>query len=338
LTVSKSQFVSPDINNALEMRDLAAAFDAGRLLAMPTETVYGLAAPVNRPDLVERIFELKGRPASNPLIVHVASIDQARACVAHWPELASHLAHEFWPGPLTLVLPRSSLISDRVTAGQPTVALRMPDHPVALALIRALDCPVVAPSANGFTRLSPTSAADVAEAFDEKDVLVLDGGPCQVGIEPSIVFLDESSKNACLLRPGQIDRAKIERSLLPGWQLVGSDSERGSEGARAPGSMLIHYRPRKPLRVSVVSGATASASFKDRLRGDPATCLVDLDDWPDTAARSLYASLREADRKPGDYIDIVVQATWLKAPQWEGVLNRLQKAASSWNDFTGEKL
>jgi L-threonylcarbamoyladenylate synthase len=318
------------------MREIAAAFAAGRLIAIPTETVYGLAAPINRPDLIERIFELKGRPASNPLIVHVASIDQARGCVAQWPRLADHLAHEFWPGPLTLVLPRSSLISDRVTAGQPTVALRMPEHPLALALIKALDCPVVAPSANRFTRLSPTAAADVAEAFDEQAVLVLDGGRCRIGIESSIVALDESSKRVRLLRPGQIDRATIERSLLPGWQLVGPDDERGNDGARAPGNMRIHYRPSKPLRVTVVSGAPESARLKVRLRGDPTTCLVELDDQADKAARSLYASLRDADRRPGVYIDIVIPAAWQDAVAWEGVLNRLKKAASSWRNFTGE--
>jgi len=317
------------------MRKLNAVFDEGRLIAMPTETVYGLAAPVNRPDLIERIFEIKGRPASNPLIVHVASIDQARRCVAHWPVLADHLAREFWPGPLTLVLERSSLISDRVTAGQRTVALRMPDHPMALALINALDCPLVAPSANRFTRLSPTSAADVAKVFDKQEVLVLDGGPCQVGIESTILALDESSKAVRLLRPGQIDRASIERSLLPGWRLVRSEAEQADHGPQAPGSTLVHYRPSKPLRVTLVSDSIERERLETRLKEDRSSCLVELGDQADRAARSLYAALRAADAQSGHFIDIVILSSCQEEPQWEGVVNRLKKAASDWRDLSG---
>jgi len=333
--VPEDQILTSGSCDPVEMRELKAVFDQGRLIAMPTETVYGLAAPVNRPDLIERIFEIKGRPANNPLIVHVANIDQARRCVDHWPALADHLAREFWPGPLTLVLQRSSLICDRVTAGQHSVALRMPDHPMALALINALDCPLVAPSANRFTRLSPTSAADVAKVFDEQDVLVLDGGPCQVGIESSILALDESSKTVRLLRPGQIDRATIEQSLLPGWQLLRSDGAQTDQPPQAPGSTLVHYRPDKPLRVTLISDATKRRVLETSLREDPSSCLVELGDQADSAARSLYGALRDADARSGRFIDIVILASWQEESQWEGVVNRLKKAASDWQDLSG---
>jgi L-threonylcarbamoyladenylate synthase len=311
------------------MRALCAAFDQGRLIAMPTETVYGLAAPVNRPDLVERIFELKGRPASNPLIVHVSDIKQAKRCVASWPALADVLAEAFWPGPLTLVLPRSALISDRITAGQPTVALRMPNHPAALALIEALGCPVVAPSANLFTRLSPTTAADVAEVFHEGSVLVLDGGTCQVGIESTIVSLDEASRTVWWLRPGQIDREAIKDHLPPGWRLSAPD-QAIERKLRAPGDMVIHYRPAKPLRVTVAEDADRLAEVKTALLDDADTTVVELGDEPEQAARELYASLRAADARPGRTIDLVIPARWENEAAWEGVLNRLRKSATTW--------
>jgi len=332
--VGKNMPVMPDIRNAEQLRELCAAFDDGRLIAMPTETVYGLAAPIDRPDLVERIFELKGRPPSNPLIVHVASVDQARGCASRWPALADSLAEAFWPGPLTLVLPRAQAVSDRITAGQDTVALRMPDHPVALALIEALGRPVVAPSANLFTRLSPTSAGDVAEVFDARSVLVLDGGPCQVGIESSIVLLDEPSRIAWWLRPGQIDRDTLTRHLPEKWRLL-SPNQAPDPGRRAPGDMLIHYRPNKSLRVTVAHSSEARAQKLAALADDSDTCLVDLDSRPDVAARGLYAALRRADGQPGRFIDVVIPASWERDAAWEGVLNRLKKSASSWSAVSG---
>ncbi|MFW5816268.1 MAG: L-threonylcarbamoyladenylate synthase [Wenzhouxiangella sp.] len=322
--------VRPDPADQAQMRQLAAAFDQGRLIAIPTETVYGLAAPIDRPALIERVFALKGRPADNPLIVHVASRAQARRCVDHWPALAEALAERFWPGPLTLVLPRSSRISDRITAGQDTVALRMPDHPLALALIEALDSPVVAPSANLFTRLSPTSAADVAEVFSAEDVLVLDGGQCRVGIESTIVAVDEAARTLWWLRPGQIDQARL-RALLPaGWRLSRPAQSPG-ERVAAPGSMAIHYRPHKPLRVTVGANQDEVKRLVSRLRADPDSALVELPDEPARAARELYAALRRADARQERFIDLVLAADCLAAPGWEGVVNRLRKSASSWS-------
>lgn len=313
------------------MGQLAGAFDQGRLIAIPTETVYGLAAPIDRPELIDRIFALKGRPAENPLIVHVAGRAQARRCVDRWPALAETLAEQFWPGPLTLVLPRSSRISDRITAGQDTVALRMPDHPLALALIETLDTPVVAPSANLFTRLSPTSAGDVAEVFSADDVLVLDGGRCRVGIESTIVAVDEAARTLWWLRPGQIDQAGLRALLPPGWRLSSPAQNDPGERLAAPGSMVIHYRPHKPLRVTLGANQDEVKRLVSRLRAEPRSALVELPDQPDLAARELYAALRRADALPGRFIDLVLPADCLAEPAWEGVVNRLRKSASAWD-------
>ncbi|MFP4208109.1 MAG: L-threonylcarbamoyladenylate synthase [Wenzhouxiangella sp.] len=320
----------PDIADPAAMRRLAGVFDQGRLIAMPTETVYGLAAPIDRPELVERIFELKRRPPDNPLIVHIASRAQARRCVAAWPALAETLADAFWPGPLTLVLPRAPIVSDRITAGQDTVALRMPDHPVALALIEALDRPVVAPSANLFTRLSPTRAADVAAVFGADEVLVLDGGPCQVGIESTIVAVDEPARTLWWLRPGQISRDRLAALLPVGWRLTTPADQATVPDLAAPGSMAIHYRPGKPVRVTVVGDSGRLGELTKNLQADPATMAIDLPDQPETAARALYAMLRQADAGPGQFIDLVLPAEVLDQPAWEGVVNRLRKSASSW--------
>jgi L-threonylcarbamoyladenylate synthase len=320
----------PDIADRAQMQRLAGAFDQGRLIAIPTETVYGLAAPIDRPELIERIFELKGRPCDNPLIVHVASVEQARRCCASWPDLAATLAERFWPGPLTLVLPRSAVISDRITAGQDTVAVRMPDHPVALALIAAADSPVVAPSANLFTRLSPTSAPDVAEVFSPADVLVVEGGQCRVGIESTIVAVDEAAQTLWWLRPGQIDQDQL-RALLPsGWRLRGAVRKTYPGHLATPGSMAIHYRPNKSLRVTVASNEDEVKRLQERLRDDSGTALVKLPDEPGAAARELYAALRRADARPGGFIDLVLPARYLAEAAWEGVVNRLRKSASTW--------
>ncbi len=308
--------------------DPRAVFAAGRLIALPTETVYGLAAPIDRPDLVARIFELKGRPASNPLIVHVGSIEQARSCVSQWPELAQRLAERFWPGPLTLVLPKAAHISDAITAGQPTVALRMPDHPLALAILNASPAPLVAPSANLFTRLSPTRAEDVRAVFEPADVEVVDGGPCRVGIESTILGLDIDTRTLRWLRPGQISQSDITAELPPGWKLK-VISERSKEAIDVtPGRMQEHYRPAKPLTV-VISERSAETVFSDVGAG---WRLVSLPQEASAAARQLYRALREADQDHVARLGLCLPPCCLDQPPWEGVVNRLRKAASQWHD------
>jgi L-threonylcarbamoyladenylate synthase len=304
------------------MPDPNAVFASGRLIGLPTETVYGLAAPIDRPDLVERIFTLKGRPPSNPLIVHVGSLDQARACVRQWPPLADQLAGRFWPGPLTLVLPKADHISDVITAGHDTVALRMPDHPIALAILKASSSPLVAPSANLFTRISPTRAEDVRAVFSAADVEVIDGGPCRVGIESTIVAIEQARQRVIWLRPGMISRQQIEAELPGGWQLV----EPGLANDRAaPGRMREHYRPGKPLMVRVVREEAGSSASEDGR-----FTRIALPDQADQAARELYRCLREADAGPGEWLLIELPAERLIDPLWAGIVNRLRKAASEW--------
>ncbi len=304
------------------MIDPNAVFDSGRLLALPTETVYGLAAPIDRPDLIARVFALKGRPPSNPLIVHVGSVDQARACAAEWSDMADHLARRFWPGPLTLVVPRAESISPVITAGQDTVALRMPNHPVALALLKASRVPVVAPSANLFTRLSPTCAADVAAAFSAEDVEIVDGGRCEVGIESTIVAVDETRQTVTLLRPGMVGSEALASSLLPGWQWINAVQSEAELSAIAPGRMREHYRPVKPLTVDCRAQAPRSTP--------EGAVTVSLPPDARDAARALYRRLREADQQDGCSLYLRLPPTALSDPSWAAILNRLRKAASHW--------
>src|SRR3954447_6536010 len=196
-----------------DLRRAAELLRAGRLVAFPTETVYGLGANALDADAVDRIFAAKGRPASSPLIVHVDSVEMAQTLVSEWPPIASELAARFWPGPLTLVLPKRALVPDRVTAGLDSVGLRMPAHPVAVALIREADIPLAAPSANRFTELSPTTAEHVRCALGDAIDLILDGGPCTVGIESTVLSL--TGGLPVLLRPGMVTQAQIESVVGP---------------------------------------------------------------------------------------------------------------------------
>jgi len=306
--------------------DPQAVFAVGRLLALPTETVYGLAAPIDRSELIERVFLLKGRPMDHPLIVHVGSVEQARSCSASWPDAAESLSQAFWPGPLTLVLPKSGRISDAITAGQPTVALRMPDHPLALELLEAAGIPLVAPSANRFTRLSPTRAGDVTASFSRQDVEVVDGGPCQIGIESTIVALDPEQRTASLLRPGMISVAAIADALPPEWQIVEQDVRAG----RGPGQMAVHYRPDRPLRVEVLLDQAARDARLAALRTTPDQLPIDLPAAADQAGRLLYSSLRQGEESEAGELVVLLILTELDDPAWSGIINRLKKAASSW--------
>jgi L-threonylcarbamoyladenylate synthase len=220
---------------AISIPEAAALIRAGELVAFPTETVYGLGANALDADAVAKIYALKERPATSPLIVHADSVESARKLASHWPAEAESLAQEYWPGPLTLVLPKAANIPDIVTAGLGTVGIRVPNHPVALDLIRASGVPIAAPSANKFMQLSPTAAQHVREAFGDA-VPVLEGGSCRVGIESTVVAMDATGKIR-LLRPGMISFAEIEHAAMP---------EPDSPHA-APGMHLRHYSPRTPL-------------------------------------------------------------------------------------------
>ena len=218
---------------SLTVAEAAAKIRAGGVVAFPTETVYGLGANALDAQAVAKIFDLKGRPSNIPLIVHVASMEQAKELVAEWPSLADELAARWWPGPLTLVLPKKSLIPDIVTAGLATVGIRIPAHPMALELLNAAQVPIAAPSANKFTQLSPTSVAHVRAAFGDA-LDILEGPPSIIGIESTVVAIENG--RAKLLRPGMISLGEIERiTVNPG------------AAHPSPGMHERHYCPRTPL-------------------------------------------------------------------------------------------
>lgn len=227
----------------------AEVIRAGGLVAFPTETVYGLGANALHAEAAARIYEAKGRPAANPIIVHVTDTDSARQIVAVWPEEAERLAERFWPGPLTLVLPRRDSVPDLVTAGGPTVGVRAPAHPVAQALIKAAGVPIAAPSANRSTGISPTRAEHVLKELHDRIELVLDGGPTPGGLESTV--LDLSSKPPRILRPGPVSPAEIEAAIGP--VALGGESA-GRAPLRSPGMMPRHYAPCVPLELALGGG------------------------------------------------------------------------------------
>jgi L-threonylcarbamoyladenylate synthase len=245
--------VDPDAPDAAALARAAALLRGGGLVAFPTETVYGLGVNALDAAAVGRLFAAKGRPAQNPLIVHVAKAAQVLELAEEWPDAAARLATRFWPGPLTLVVHKRAVVPDAVTAGGPTVALRMPAHPVALGLLRAAALPVAAPSANRSSTISPTRAEHVLRSLDGRIDLVLDGGPTPGGIESTVV--DVTTQPPRLLRPGLVTPADLEALL--GQISRPEEMAEGAEAARSPGMMRRHYAPSVPLEC-VEAGAAAA--------------------------------------------------------------------------------
>jgi L-threonylcarbamoyladenylate synthase len=276
---------------------------AGRLVAFPTETVYGLGANALDPAAVQRIFEAKGRPLSSPLIVHVVGVAAARELASEWPDAAERLAERFWPGPLTIIVPKKALVPDVVTAGLPSVGVRMPAHPVALELLRAVQIPLAAPSANRFTQLSPTTAEHVRAGLGDAVDLILDGGPCAVGIESTVISLVGTRPR--ILRPGMVSRPEIE-AVIGAVELGG--------GAESPGQHPKHYSP----RTRIVLGDSPAEGRGIRL---------DFSNMPGDAAayaEKLYGRLHELDTEGLDWIAIELPPD---SPEWVGVRDRLTRAA-----------
>lgn len=226
-----------------ELHKAAEILQRGGLVAIPTETVYGLAANALDPLAVARIFAAKDRPFFDPLIVHLAEAGWWRRVVSDFPPLARRLADRFWPGPLTLILPKSKDVPDLVTSGMPTVGIRVPDHPLTQQLLRLADIPVAAPSANPFGRLSPTTAEHVRQQLGNRIDLILDGGPCRVGVESTIVQV--LGDQATLLRPGGISLEEIEELIGP----IGRASASLQNQPTAPGMLDSHYAPRTKLKI-----------------------------------------------------------------------------------------
>ena len=300
---------------ATEKAVVAAAklLQSGLLVGMPTETVYGIAADALNVEAVHATFDAKGRPSDNPLIVHVASQEQAKELVLEFPPDAEVLASRFWPGPLTMVLTKGRSVPGEVTAGLDTVAVRMPNHPVALRLIELAGTPVSAPSANKFMSLSPTTAQMIAPDIERHLAMILDGGACKVGIESTV--LDLTHLEPTILRPGDIGRDQIERAL---GKPVRSSS---SDARRSPGMYPRHYAPR--ARVQIVERVAADQPGLV-IRGPATPGQVQMQDNAQEYAAELYRSLQELDAKRPAVI-------YVEAPpddeQWHAVWDRLKKAA-----------
>ncbi len=314
------------------IRRAAEVIRAGGLVAFPTETVYGLGANALNADAVAGIFTAKGRPSTNPLIVHVSGptelmpasdVTEVLNVASAWPETAARLAARFWPGPLTLVVPKRDSVPDIVTAHGPTVAVRCPNHPVARALIRAAGPPLAAPSANRSTELSPTRAEHVLKSLNGRIDLLLDGGPCSGGLESTVV--DVVGEFPRLLRPGLITVPMLEE--VCGRVEVGVQSE---GVARSPGQMVKHYSPRTPLVL------TEDADAEHRRLMELGFRVISLgydliydykfiSDDPEEYAADLYAALHELDN--GRYDRIVIEMP-PDTPEWAAVRDRLTRAAA----------
>lgn len=297
---------------------------SGGLVAMPTETVYGLGARALDPVAVARIYAAKQRPASSPLIAHVDSIEQARSLLDAWPTTAQQLAEAFWPGPLTLVLPKAAHVPDALTGGGPRLGVRLPAHPIALALIRALGEPIAAPSANRFMQLSPTRADHVARGLGDAVDLILDGGDCAYGIESTVVRLEP--QGATLLRPGAIPAALIEQVLGNPLARLGSVTASTGEAQDSPGLHQRHYAPRTPMFIwqtgqTLPPGRGALLALSSS--PPPQVHHVHMPLEPGAYAHRLYADLHALDDVGLDWI--AVEAPPVGA-NWAAVHDRLQRA------------
>ena len=318
------------------IEEAARRIQAGALVGFPTETVYGLGADASSDAAVAGIFAAKGRPADHPLIVHVASASQVGDYASELPPFAQRLMSAFWPGPLTVILPRKPGVAAAAAGGQNSIGLRCPAHPVALAFLKACNTGVAGPSANRFGRVSPTTAQHVAQEFGD-ELLVLDGGPCQVGIESSIV--DCTRGRPVLLRPGVLTRDQLQAACgEPVLDKQDAQAEAGST-PRASGTLEAHYAPNAKVRLM---DARALQTALDVLGADAAhiavyarsvprigSAKVLVRRMPDDAlatAQQLFAVLRDFDAQGARLI-------WIETPPadmaWDGVRDRLGRAAAS---------
>lgn len=315
-----------------EIREAANLLAAGKVVAFPTETVYGLGADASNPEAVRRIFEIKGRPADHPVIVHLSHPDQLSEWAVDIPDEAYQLAERFWPGPLTIILKRNKRVPNEVTGGQDTVGLRIPAHPVALALLRKFGGGISAPSANRFGRISPTNAQHVLEDLGEELEMIVDAGPCLIGLESAIVNL--SGPEPMLLRPGSLTVKELEAALdgkniaLPDRNVI----------LRAPGMRASHYAPRTPFAVidaaelpetliklltrgETVAVMTVTATAKSWPKG---VTLRSMPPSPSDYACEMYSVMRKLDTEGFDRIVAVAPPDSIA---WSAVMDRLTRAA-----------
>lgn len=315
--------VTPEsINHAAEL------LRQGRLVAFPTETVYGLGADASNPEAIAKIFAAKGRPADHPLIVHIAGAEQIHAWAETVPEAALRLAEAFWPGPLTIILNKKAEVSSALTGGQNTVALRVPANPVALQLLQAFGGGIAAPSANRFGHISPTQASHVAEELDDSVACILDGGPCSVGVESTII--DLSDDYPTILRPGRITRSQLKAVLQTEIRLSTQTK------IRAPGMMAVHYAPNTmallcpaDTLIAMIDDLCAKGknigilAFSPAIASAPCRHLIRLPEQVAHYEAALYSALRELDNRQLDTI-LIEQPPDDEA--WAAVNDRLSKA------------
>lgn len=353
LKKTRHLWVDPGHPEPAVIKAAAEVIRAGGTVAFPTETVYGLGANALDPEAVKKIFQAKGRPRGNPLIVHVAAIRQARELVANWPLAADVLARKLWPGPLTVILPRAPVIPDEVTSGLSNVALRVPAHPIALALIEASETPLAAPSANLSGRPSPTQAAHVWTDLAGKIDLILDGGPADLGVESTI--LDLSGPCPVLLRPGGIAREEIEKIIQTQVEIhpavLGGKFE-GEEGelAPCPGTKFKHYAPEACVLMVMGSPEEQVIKIKNYLIANPGSrvgVLATVENFPaykespvppaylavlgprnhfEEIATRLFGALRACDQAG---VDVVLVETIPAVGIGLAVMNRLRRAAEN---------
>ena len=339
--------ILPTHTEALFREAVARAVEllaAGEPVALPTETVYGLAANALDAKAVARVFAIKDRPAQNPVIVHAAGVEMARRCVSSWPAVADKLASIFWPGPLTLVMPRSPEIPNIVTAGGPTVGVRWPSHPFIQEVIRCCGFPLAAPSANPASAVSPTTAMHVWKSLGGKIPLIIDGGPSQVGIESTVV--DLSSPSPRVLRPGMIDEASLRPVLemeRGGWSKeTGHRPPSAEEPVRSPGQLARHYAPKAKLvvrewrdeadlklQIANLNYPIIAAHIIVHTRipvGEGFGRVSVLPRTPEAFARAIYSELHRSDEEGAE---IIVVEALPDQESWRGIRDRLRRAAVS---------
>lgn len=310
----------------LAIKEATQILEGGGLVAMPTETVYGLAADASNEDAISKVFSLKGRPSDRPLIVHIGQSEWLERWACEIPSYAHALIKAFWPGPLTLVLPKQRGVSTKVTGGQSTVAVRVPNHPVALALLQSFGKGLVAPSANRYGHISPTSASDVTAEFGDEIPLILDGGSCEVGIESTIVSC--LSEGPRILRLGSISPQALA-------SVLGRSVEVGSEEAVVvPGQVLSHYAPKTPTRrwtkgdqsdpnLHFVDQKVGFLGFFDPPIGVEQAIVLPLD--PVKAGAALYRSLRLLDEAG---LNLILVAEPPIEDEWDAIRDRMQRASA----------
>ena len=341
---SNSPFIEPPTDENVSRA--VASLRAGEAIGLPTETVYGLAADASNGDAVNKIFSAKGRPASHPLIVHVASAAAAKAWAADWPEAADKLANAFWPGPMTLIVKRAAHVLDAVTGGQDTVGLRVPSHPVAQQVLQLFGVDhqgLAAPSANQFGQVSPTTAAHVVTEFPDRLLMVLDGGACEVGVESTII--DVSGETVRVLRPGRVRASEIE-------QVLGTSlAEHGEDAPRVSGALASHYAPKtQTLMLATARLKMQLRAFRQAQDRGPMRCVIthsfdaepaqrvrvirlaaDVETWE----RELYALLRALDEER--YGTLIIEAP-PETPEWDAVNDRVTRATQRHRDEVDENI